>query len=108
MAYLRTSEISEIEDFYTNPLYSGKGLWEEIFGTIRSIKDNSLTGILVLKRMGETLISFYDSGNFLEGISFEGDRFYTFNHDDFLKGVSASSRVRLYSYGYGIHHTLPK
>jgi len=95
MAYLRTSEISEIlEDFYTNPLYSGKGLWEEIFGTIRSIKDNSLTGILVLKRMGETLVSFYDSGNFLEGISFEGDRFYTFNYDDFLKSVSASSRVR--------------
>jgi hypothetical protein len=97
MAYLRTSEISEIlEDFYTNPLYSGKGLWEEIFGTIRSIKDNSLTGVLVLKRMGETLVFFYDSGNLLEGISFEGDRFYTFNYDDFLKGVSTSSRVRPY------------
>ena len=106
MAYLRTSEISEIlEDFYTNPLYSGKGLWEEIFGTIRSIKDNSLTGILVLKRMGETLISFYDSGNFLEGISFEGDRFHTFNYDDFLKGVSASSRVRPYSYDFYPHNS---
>jgi hypothetical protein len=106
MAYLRTSEISEIlEDFYTNPLYSGKGLWEEIFGTIRSIKDNSLTGILVLKRMGETLVSFYDSGNFLEGISFEGDRFYTFNYDDFLKGVSASSRVRPYSYDFHPHNS---
>ena len=106
MAYLRTSEISEIlEDFYTNPLYSGKGLWEEIFGTIRSIKDNSLTGILVLRRMGETLISFYDSGNFLEGISFEGDRFYTFNYDDFLKGVSALSRVRPYSYDFYSHNS---
>jgi len=53
MAYLKTSEISEIlEDFYTNPLYSGKGLWEEIFGTIRSIEE----------RMGETLVSFYDFG----------------------------------------------
>ncbi len=106
MAYLRTSEISEIlEDFYTKPLYSGKGLWEEIFGTIRSIKDNSLTGILVLKRTGETLVSFYDSGNFLEGISFEGDRFYTFTYDDFLKGVSASSRVRPYSYDFYPHNS---
>jgi hypothetical protein len=86
-------------------LYSGKGLWEEIFGTIRSIKDNSLTGILVLKRMGETFVSFYDSGNFLEGISFEGDRFYTFNYDDFLKGVSASSRVRPYSYDFYPHNS---
>ncbi len=77
MAYLRTSEISEIlEDFYTNPLYSGKGL----------CKDNSLTGILVLRRTGETMVSFYDSGNFLEGISFEGE-----------KEVSASLRVRAYS-----------
>jgi hypothetical protein len=66
MAYLRTSEI----------------------------KDSSLTGILVLKRMGETLVSFYDSGNFLEEISFEGE-----------KEVSASSRVRPYSYSHNIPDT---
>jgi len=41
----------------------------------------------------------------LEGISFEGDRFYTFNYDDFLKGVSPSSRVRPYSYYFYPHNS---
>ena len=106
MASLKTSEILEIlEDFYTSPLYSGKGLWEGILSTIRNIKDNSLTGILVLRRTGEKLVSFYDSGNILEVVLFEEDRFYTLNYDDFLKGISPSSRIKPYSYEFYPHNT---
>ncbi len=106
MVSLKISEILQIlEDFYTSPVYSGKGLWDGIFGIIRSIKDNSLTGILVLKRGDDNLITFYDSGNFLEGLSFERERVYTFDYDEFLKRISASSKIRPYFYEFYPHNS---
>lgn len=106
MALLKTLDVLGIlEDFYTHPLYSGKGLWNELSEVIRNIKDNSLTGILTLSRLNEVILSFYDSGNFLEGISVEGEIMYTLNYDGFVKGLLASSRVKSYDYNFYPHNS---
>ncbi len=106
MALLKTLDVLGIlEDFYTQPLYSGKGLWNELSEVIRDIKDNSLTGILTLSRLNEMIISFYDSGKFLEGISVEGEIMYSFNCDGFIKGLSASARVKSYDYNFYAHNS---
>ncbi|MEO0215039.1 MAG: hypothetical protein ABIL12_05950 [candidate division WOR-3 bacterium] len=106
MALLKTLDVLGIlEDFYTHPLYSGKGLWKELSEIIRNIKDNSLSGILTLSRLNEMIISFYDSGNFLEGISVEGEKTYSFNYEGFVKGLSASARVKSYDYNFYPHNS---
>lgn len=106
MAYLKTSEILEIvEDFFTSPIYEGAGTWNEIKGLIGEIKDNSLTGILNFSRLNERIVLFYDSGVFLEGLVFEGDRHYSITYNDFTKDFTKVLTVKSYGYAFYPHNS---
>ncbi len=106
MAYLKTLDILGIlEDFYTKPLYDGKGLWDRIKNVLEEVKDSSLSGFLLLSRINEMFISFFDSGVMLESLKLEEDRIYSFGYMDFIKEFSAISKVKSYGYVFYPHNS---
>jgi len=92
--------LETLEDFLTPPIYEGRGRWAKIMDVLRDIKQQSLSGILLLQSGGMRVYNFLDYGTHQGSLLFEEGSMFAYPEDEFFRERSGMKHIRPFRYRF--------